>query len=147
MAFRFNHSERCRWVAKGDAQLKAWKDLADFLNLWLIIVSLYPLSFFSGNRPLKWDSKHDMILSLVAWVEHGEKPKEIIGGSYNSRSKVLPIAANSTGASDLKYLPTYFESNKYGIINTRKLCPYPQQAIYKGGPINGTKSYKSFECK
>lgn len=88
-----------------------------------------------------------MILALVAWAEHEEKPKEIVGASYNSREKVLPTDPDSTAQSDLKYLPTYFESYNYGTISTRKLCPYPKQAIYKGGTVNGTKSYKSFECK
>jgi feruloyl esterase len=58
----------------------------------------------------------DMVAALEQWVEHGQPPRRI-------------VASHSTD----------------GVVDrTRPLCPYPQQAIYKGA--GGTNDAASFEC-
>jgi feruloyl esterase len=63
------------------------------------------------------DAKHDMLTALEAWVERGQAPSDLIV------SKV--------------------EAGK--VIRTRKLCPYPQTARYKGA--GDTNDHANFECK
>lgn len=44
----------------------------------------------AGNRPLKFRTDYDMLLSLVAWVEKKHVQEFQIGAAYNNRSKVIP---------------------------------------------------------
>lgn len=63
------------------------------------------------------DPDHDLLLALVAWVEHGRAPDRIIA------SKVV----------DGK------------VVRTRPLCPFPQVARYKGQ--GDTNVADRFECR
>lgn len=55
------------------------------------------------------------------WVEKGNAPDQIIGAKYVNDDK------------------------RQGVQFTRKLCPYPQQGLYKGS--GDPNSADSFECK
>ncbi|KAE8257319.1 hypothetical protein A4X13_0g2433 [Tilletia indica] len=109
----------------------------------------------AGNTPLRWDTEHDIILSLVAWTERGSRyaPVYQVGASYESRTRFIPgnpalDTGTSSGASDAAALPTTFWSRQFGLRHTRKLCPWPQVAKYSGsGPTDGEKAYNSFSCR
>ncbi|KAF2448096.1 feruloyl esterase B precursor [Karstenula rhodostoma CBS 690.94] len=67
------------------------------------------------------DEKHDALLAMVAWVENGTAPEQIIGTKY----------VNDT---------THAE-----VMRQRPLCMYPKQAKYTGsGDANDASSW---ECK
>lgn len=101
-----------------------------------------------GNRPLSFDTRHDVLLSLIAWVEKGHKMPYQVGASYKSRQKVLPLSADDSTLKGDVTLPRVFEDKAYGVEFTRKLCPWPQQAIYdKEGSTKGSHAYKSFRCQ
>jgi feruloyl esterase len=71
-----------------------------------------------GTASASTDPEHDVFTALVRWVEQGVPPDHIIGSG--------PSALDAT-----KTL-------------TRPLCPYPQQASYKGnGDANDARN---FEC-
>jgi feruloyl esterase len=70
---------------------------------------------FRGDAP-SVDADHDMLTALMSWVEQGRAPKRII-------------------ASRIK-------DDK--VERTRPLCPYPQQAKYKG--MGSTDDAVNFEC-
>jgi hypothetical protein len=71
-----------------------------------------------GTAPASTDPEHDVFSALVRWVEQGVPPDHIIGSGPS------PLDATKT--------------------LTRPLCPYPQQASYKGnGDVNDAKN---FEC-
>ncbi|CAO1634882.1 unnamed protein product [Sympodiomycopsis kandeliae] len=101
-----------------------------------------------GNRPLSFDTRHDMVLSLVAWVEKNHVEPYQVGAHYHTRSQILPPdpSSSDTGTKDVE-VPTFFESYEYGVANTRKHCPWPKQAIYKGGNPNGKDGYQRYECE
>ncbi|CAD6900775.1 unnamed protein product [Tilletia controversa] len=109
----------------------------------------------AGNTPLRWDTEHDIILSLVAWTERGSQyaPAYQVGASYNSRRRFIPVnpaldTTTSSGASDSAALPTTFWSREIGLRHTRKLCPWPQVAHYDGhGPTDGPAAFQSFVCQ
>jgi hypothetical protein len=60
----------------------------------------------AGLRAL--DSDHDVFLALRKWVEHGIAPTRIIGTKYVG------------------------DDPAHGVAFTRPMCPYPQQARYRG---------------
>ena len=66
------------------------------------------------------DPKRDAYLALEQWVEDGKAPAEIIATKY----------ASETSGNEVKM--------------TRPLCPYPQQARYKG--TGDTAQASSFAC-
>ncbi|KAK0542807.1 hypothetical protein OC846_006630 [Tilletia horrida] len=108
----------------------------------------------AGNTPLKWDTEHDIILSLVAWAEHGDAyaPKYQVGAAYESVTADIPnnpaLPAPVGVASDTSALPTTIWSRLYGLRHTRKLCPWPQVPHYDGhGNHEGPEAYRSFECR
>ncbi|KAK4057109.1 hypothetical protein OIO90_002009 [Microbotryomycetes sp. JL221] len=72
-----------------------------------------------GFYPPKDDEKHDALRLLMAWVEKGKQPKELIGTRYNNATD---------GSGGIKY--------------QRKLCIYPAKAVYKGGNPDKESSYK-----
>ncbi|KAE8257320.1 hypothetical protein A4X13_0g2432 [Tilletia indica] len=106
-----------------------------------------------GNTPLKWDTEHDIILSLVAWTEGKSNSSYQVGASYHSQARYIPRSRaldsnTSTTANDSTALPTIFWSREYGLRHTRKLCPWPQIAHYDGhGSTEGPDAYRSFECR
>jgi hypothetical protein len=102
----------------------------------------------AGARPLKYDSKHDMILSLVAWVEKDNEPTDQIAATYDMRSAYLPdqpVGSSDGPDTDLP-IDTVYQNYNWGVLNTRKLCPWPLKAKYKSGITTGDKSHESFEC-
>lgn len=88
----------------------------------------------SGNRPLRYDAKHDMFLALVDWVERGRAPSTLIGAAYKTELGGAPIKAkqNTTFAD--------------GVRNTRLLCPYPLAARVKRDKFYDTRDASAFEC-
>jgi feruloyl esterase len=75
-----------------------------------------PNSFGNAGDPPVLDADHDVLMALERWVEQGTAPARIVASSVR----------------DAK------------VERTRPLCPYPQQARYKGkGDINRAEN---FEC-
>jgi feruloyl esterase len=66
------------------------------------------------------DSDHDVFLALRQWVEQGIAPRRIIGTKY----------VNDSPAN--------------GVAFTRPMCPYPQQARYRG--VGATTDAANFAC-
>ncbi|KAH7355600.1 feruloyl esterase B precursor [Pyrenochaeta sp. MPI-SDFR-AT-0127] len=67
------------------------------------------------------DKEHDALLAMVAWVEDGNAPDQIIGTKY----------ANETLHTE--------------VSRQRPLCMYPKQAKYKG--IGNADDAASWECR
>jgi feruloyl esterase len=75
------------------------------------------VSQFGGtndSRPIG-DAQHDLLTALTQWVEAGKAPASIIGSRI--------------------------EAGK--VVRERPLCPYPQQAVYRGG---NPDQASSFQC-
>lgn len=103
----------------------------------------------AGARPISYDSKHDMILSLVAWVEKDNEPREQIAATFNTREAYLPdqpIRGAADGPDTDLPVKDVYQNYNWGIANTRKLCPWPMKAKYKSGPTTGERSHESYEC-
>jgi feruloyl esterase len=77
---------------------------------------------FNGSSNLGGpeDADHDVFLALRQWVEDGVAPQRIIATKF----------INDNPAS--------------GVAFTRPLCPYPQQAHYRGA--GATTDAASFVC-
>jgi feruloyl esterase len=71
------------------------------------------------------DGSHNVIHALEDWVEDGKAPEAIIATKYAE-------------------LPNH-QDNPHRVVMTRPLCPYPQQAHYKGTGSN--KDAASFVCQ
>jgi feruloyl esterase len=67
------------------------------------------------------DADHDIVTALARWVEEGKAPDRIIASGY--------IDGNPTK----------------GVAMTHPLCPYPEQAHYKGS--GDTKDASNFVCR
>lgn len=104
-----------------NAVLKASPDPASFTRLYLAPGMGHCSggpgpNAFGGTRylnagqpnPPVLDAKHDVISALVAWVEEGKAPDAIIATKFNE------------------------DDASKGIALQRPLCPYPQEAKYKG---------------
>jgi feruloyl esterase len=94
----------------------------------------------AGNRPLRFDTEHDIILRLVAWTEQGLQPDYHVAAAYGLLGGVTP------GGDPATDIPTWFASYDHGTRFTRKLCPYPKTAQYNGGTTEGKNAYQSFDC-
>ncbi|KAI5452824.1 hypothetical protein NCC49_006364 [Naganishia albida] len=70
--------------------------------------------------PLKSEAEYDIQASMVEWVEHERKVDYLVATKWKEDNVSL------------------------GVAFTRKLCPYPQQAVYVGDDEN---SESSFECR
>ncbi|OJJ32707.1 hypothetical protein ASPWEDRAFT_158805 [Aspergillus wentii DTO 134E9] len=66
------------------------------------------------------DAKHDVVLAMMAWVENGTAPNDI----------VATVWKNETTATD--------------VLRQRPICHYPNQARYKGGDVDDAESW---ECE
>ncbi|CAD6888864.1 unnamed protein product [Tilletia controversa] len=89
----------------------------------------------AGNTPLQWDTRHDMLLSLVGWTEGKWDPTYQVGAAYNSQT-----------SAEANNYTTW--SRQYGLRHTRKLCPWPQVAHYDGhGRTDGPRAFRSFDCQ
>lgn len=69
------------------------------------------------GQSLSFDADHDMILATMKWVEKGVTPKSLVGVKYVDGNRTL------------------------GVAFTRLFCPYPQEAIYRGGDTSQASSY------
>jgi len=67
------------------------------------------------------DADHDVVMALARWVEEGKAPDHIIASGY--------VDGNPAK----------------GIAMTHPLCPYPEQAVYKGS--GDTKDAANFVCR
>jgi hypothetical protein len=86
-----------------------------------------PDSIGQGGLPAMKESNasHNVIHALEDWVEDGKAPTAIIATKYAE-------------------LPNHHD-NPHKIMMTRPLCPYPQQAHYKG--TGSIKEAASFVCQ
>ena len=90
----------------------------------------YPVPGMGHCRGGQSTDQFDMLTPLVAWVEKGEKPKEVIA---TARGVGNPGGVNEE-------LPASWSATR-----TRPLCPYPSIAIYDGK--GDVESAKSFVCE
>jgi feruloyl esterase len=64
------------------------------------------------------DAEHDVVLALDRWIESGKPPDRIIATRFRNNDPAK------------------------GVEMTRPLCPYPQQATYRGaGDIHDAASF------
>lgn len=91
-----------------------------------------------GNRPLVWDTEHDVLLRLVAWAEQGgeQEPRYQVAAAYAS------LAGQTVGNA-----PAWSSNFGWGTRLTRKLCPYPARPVYRGGPQTGPWAHFSYTCE
>ncbi|SPO21158.1 uncharacterized protein UTRI_00635 [Ustilago trichophora] len=88
-----------------------------------------------GSRPLSYDSKHDMLLALMEWVERGQVPNTLIGAAYKTKAGGAPEAFSDD---------TPFGN---GLRLTRPLCPYPTEARLRSNARSAdTSDANAFEC-
>ena len=74
-----------------------------------------------GNSPVKdRDADHDVVMALERWVERGTAPDQIIATGFDG-------------------------DPAKGVAMTRPLCPFPQEAVYKGW--GDTNSAANFSCQ
>jgi feruloyl esterase len=73
-----------------------------------------------GIEPPEEDADHDVVLALERWVEKGVAPDQIIATGF----------VNNNPAK--------------GVAMTHPLCPYPQEAHYKG--TGDAKDAANFVC-
>ncbi len=66
------------------------------------------------------DPQHDVFSALEQWVEHGKAPTQIVATKYVQ------------------------DDPKQGIAMQRPVCPYPQEAVYKGQ--GSTTDAANFKC-
>ncbi|EIN04093.1 feruloyl esterase-like protein [Punctularia strigosozonata HHB-11173 SS5] len=70
-----------------------------------------------GMTPLSHSPENDIVQALVAWVEHGRAPTQLIAASW----------VNNSDANGLAF--------------TRPICKFPLQVKYKGGNPNVASSF------
>ncbi|KAK4054366.1 hypothetical protein OIO90_003599 [Microbotryomycetes sp. JL221] len=70
------------------------------------------------SLPAKDDVEHDMVRSMIEWVEKGRKPRTLIGTKYVN------------------------DDINAGISFQRPLCGWPREAKYIGGDVNAASSFK-----
>ncbi|KAE8442204.1 hypothetical protein EG329_003733 [Mollisiaceae sp. DMI_Dod_QoI] len=74
----------------------------------------------SHSVPGYSDSKHDVLLAMMAWVENGTAPTDIIATKY----------LNDTNPEG-------------GVLRQRPICVYPSHAVYNGtGDVDAPESWK-----
>ena len=75
----------------------------------------------SATLPIaQHDPEHDVVAALDRWVEKGTAPDQIIATGFDG-------------------------DPAKGVVMTRPLCPYPEEAVYKG--TGDTNSAANFSCK
>ena len=84
------------------------------------VAAQFDITKGGGGQDAQHDAEHDMVLALIDWVEKDKAPDHLIGAHYIGDDK------------------------RNGVEFTRKLCPWPQEAVYMGGDAS---SAKSFECR
>lgn len=64
------------------------------------------------------DARHDVLLAMMAWVENGTAPTEIIATKWKN------------------------DTLQDGVLRQRPLCMFPKQAVYNGtGDVNSASSW------
>lgn len=111
--------------AQGDAE--ALNDTEGFYRLFMVPGMGHcsggpgPNAFGGLAQPeVPMDAQHDLLSALEEWVEHGSAPTQMIATKYVN------------------------DDPKQGIAMQRPLCPYPQEAHYKGQ--GNPAQAASFEC-
>lgn len=65
------------------------------------------------------DARHDVLLALMAWVENGTAPEQIIATKWHN------------------------DTLQDSVLRQRPLCIYPKQAIYTGeGDVNAEENWQ-----
>ncbi|RBP77946.1 tannase/feruloyl esterase family alpha/beta hydrolase [Marinomonas rhizomae] len=90
----------------------------------------YPIPGMGHCRGGQATDQFDMLTPLVAWVEKGQKPEQVIATARGE--------GNSGGVNE--ELPASWSANR-----SRPLCPYPRIATYDG--VGDVNSAKSFSCE
>ncbi len=73
----------------------------------------------SHSVPGYSDPKHDVLLAMMAWVENGTAPTDIIATKY----------LNDTNPEE-------------GVLRQRPICVYPNRAVYNGtGDVDAPESW------
>ena len=101
-------------TSTGSSWCPAWHTAAEAWGRYILETT----RLISARRPASTDPEHDVFTALVRWVEQGVAPDQLIGSGPS------PLDATKT--------------------LTRPLCPYPQQAKYKGS--GDTNDAANFEC-
>ncbi len=78
-------------------------------------------AFGNGQPVPNADADNDVVLALASWVEAGRAPDRIVATRFKENNPAR------------------------GVEMTRPLCPYPQQATYRG--TGDTHDAASFVCK
>lgn len=87
----------------------------------------YPVPGMGHCRGGQSTDQFDMLTPLVAWVEKGEKPQQVIAAARG--------AGNLGGVNE--ELPASWSATR-----TRPLCPYPEVATYSGkGDVENANSF------
>jgi len=87
---------------------------------WYISGPNQPATINTGtySTPGYWDARHDIVLAMMAWVENGTAPNDIIATKWK----------NDTSADE--------------VLRQRPICHYPYQAKYSGkGDQNDAASW------
>jgi len=108
---------------------KAMGDTKSFYRLFMVPTMSHcaggPGATMFGNaggfEAPQEDADHDVVMALDRWVEQGKAPERIIASGY--------VDGNASK----------------GIAMTHPLCPYPQQAHYKGS--GDMKDASNFVCR
>ena len=125
-AFNIQYYERVvERMGKDDAA--AMKETQDFYRLFVVPGMGHcsggpgPNAFGGLAQPaVPMDPQHDILSALEEWVEHGIAPAQLIATKYVK------------------------DDPKQGIAMQRPVCPYPQEAEYKGH--GSTTDAGSFAC-
>ncbi|PWN38806.1 tannase-domain-containing protein [Ceraceosorus guamensis] len=91
----------------------------------------------AGNRPLKWDSEYDILLSLVKWVETGDAPKYQIGAAYHQRGRIIPPSNDDLNRSSSSEPTCEKKTDSAGALTA---LPTDKQTTAADGGGGGTAS-------
>jgi len=83
----------------------------------------------ADNTAVPFDSAHDVVAALMAWVENGKAPERLIARHVQTNSATGVLNAPSTGTVQL----------------TRPLCVYPKQASWTGS--GSSDDAANFVCR
>jgi hypothetical protein len=121
-----NYFERVQSVMGKTTHEREFGATQDFYRLFLVpgmshCAGGVGATSFGNLASAQRDPDHDVVSALDRWVEKGIAPNQI-------------IATGFVGGDPAK-----------GVAMTRPLCPYPEDAVYKG--TGDTNSAASFTCK
>ncbi len=121
-----NYFERVQSVMGRTANEREFGATQDFYRLFMVpgmshCAGGIGATSFGNLASAQRDPDHDVVSALNRWVEKGVAPNQI-------------IATGFVGGDPAK-----------GVEMTRPLCPYPEDAVYKG--TGDTNSAANFSCK